>query len=309
MLTETPWFMDLGAKGSRIWRDGPSDIKEHLSFFLDHGYVVLRGSAPGQVVKNARAQFLAHKEKFRAKYAKHQDANGFQRRLVNLHMALDGLKDLFVSNALALKLQDFLFQEQSACFTSLTFESGSEQEMHRDSPYFTTYPQDHYLGVWVALEEIDERNGALMVYDRGHLLQEPDPFELYEHINASCSQAQPTAARLWDAYQSAVNLECEKHGLQKHVVPMSPGDTLIWHPHLPHGGSPIVEKHRSRLSLVNHVVPVNTPVFGMEVFYGRLDPPNVPNFPYVDYKGRKFVDHANVEFAHQDPTPADQFKL
>ena len=131
MLPNVPWFMDLGAKGRRLWRDCPADIKEHLSFFLDHGYVVLRNSVPEQVVAIARAQFVAHKEKFKDKYIRHQDANGYQRRLVNLHMALDGMKDLFVANTLALKIQDFLFQEQSACFTSLIFESGSEQEMHR----------------------------------------------------------------------------------------------------------------------------------------------------------------------------------
>ena len=178
-----------------------------------------------------------------------------------------------------------------------------------DLPYFTTVPQDHDLGVWVALEEIDERNGALMVYDRGHLLQEPDRFSMYDHINATHGQARPTAAELWGAYQNAVNLECEKHGLERQIVPMSPGDTLIWHPHLPHGGSPIVERQRSRVSLVNHVIPVNIPVFGIEVFYGLLEPSAAPNYSYIDYNGRQFVRHANVEFAHQDPTPAEQFKL
>jgi ectoine hydroxylase-related dioxygenase (phytanoyl-CoA dioxygenase family) len=301
--------MDLGARGKQTWRNCPADIKEEMSFFLDHGYVVLRKSIGANYVLAAKAQFAAHKEKFRHKYIRHQDANGYQRRLVNLHMALDGLKDLFTRNERALRIQDYLFQEQSACFTSLTFESGSEQAMHRDSPYFTTNPEYYYLGVWVALEEVDERNGALVVYDHGHLLHEPDRFALYATVYGPEDRMQPYDGRLWDVYQKAVNRQCEDRGLCKVVVPMSPGDTLIWHPHLPHGGSPIMERHRSRLSMVNHVIPINTSVSGLDVFYGQQQPPTVANYSYLDYDGRKFANHANVEFAHQDPTPANEFRL
>jgi phytanoyl-CoA hydroxylase len=308
-LPEVAWFMDLGARGKPIWKGCPSDIKPDLSFFLEHGYVVLKGSVPADVISEARKEFYAHREKYIVDYTKHADTNGFQRRVVNLHMALDGFKELFSKNRKALAIQDYLFQKPSVCFTSLTFESGSEQAMHRDSPYFTTRPEYYYLGVWVALEPVDEKNGALMVYDGGHLLHEPDRFEIYSRHYKSGDVFNQYDPRLWDDYQAAVAAQCETHGLERRVVPMEPGDTLIWHPHLPHGGSPILEKHRSRLSMVNHVIPHDTPVSGMDVFYGHRPSPENANYSYIDFGGRKFLHHVNVEFAHADPHPADEYRL
>lgn len=308
-LPDVAWFMDLGARGRSVWKNCPPHLKSDLSFFLEHGYLVLKNSVPKTVVENARLEFAAHKTKYANDYAKHADPNGYQRRLVNLHMALDSFKSLFTQNQRALEIQDYLFQRPSVCFTNLTFESGSEQDMHRDSPYFRTTPEYYYLGVWVALEEIDEKNGALMVYDGGHLLHEPDRAEIYSRYYRPGDDFNDHDPRLWNEYQALVTSQCEDRGLEKVIVPMSPGDTLIWHPHLPHGGSPIIEKHRSRLSAVNHVIPLDTPVSGLSVFYGHTEEPTSVNYMYDEFEGRQFLRHANVEFAHIDPKPAEQFRL
>lgn len=308
-LPEIPWYMDLGARGKKIWRDCPADIKEEISFFLDHGYVVLRKSVPEDLVAKATSDFQRHKAKFPDVYQRHADSGGFQRRIVNLHVALDSFKELFSRNERALRVQDYLFQRPSTCYTSLTFESGSEQDMHRDSPYFRTTPEYYYLGVWVALEEIDEKNGGLTVYDGGHLLQEPDREAIYSKYYRRGEVFNDLDARLWDDYQSMVNTQCDERKLQKRVVPMSPGDTLIWHPHLPHGGAEIIERHRSRMSMVTHVVPINVPISGLAVFYGHLEEPKEIRYNYEDFDGRKFFVHNNVEFAHKEAIPAENFRL
>lgn len=309
MLAETAWYMDLGARGKTLWRECPEDIKDDLSFFLDHGWVVLRNSVPAETVARAQQEFALHKAKYSEVYMRNADDAGYQRRIVNLHMALDSFKELYTRNARALAIQDYLFQAESCCFTSLTFESGSEQSIHRDSPYFTTNPEYYYLGVWVALQEVDENNGALQVYDRGHLVQEPDRFMLYDRIYGPQDTPDQYDQALWDVYQHEVIRQCDELGLAKLTVPMSPGDTLIWHPHLPHGGAPIIERERSRLSMVNHVIPADVSVSGLDVFYGRrMAPPSV-NYNYVEYEGRKFLEHSNVEFQHRDPQPYEAFGL
>lgn len=308
-VPEIAWYMDLGARGKRVWKDCPEDIKADLSFFLDHGWVVLKNAIPPDLVEKARSDFYAHKAKYRAAYERNADENGFQRRIVNLHMALDSFKDLYSKNARALAMQDYLFNRRSCCFTSLTFESGSEQTIHRDSPYFTTNPEYYYLGVWVALEHVDERNGALEVYDRGHLVQEPDRRDIYSQFYGPDDKIDDFDQRLWDGYQTEVIRQCDEVGLKRLVVPMAPGDTLIWHPHLPHGGSPIIDCHRSRLSMVNHVIPEDVSVSGLKVFFGKAEAPERAQYSYLMHDDRNFLRHANVEFQHRDPHPASEFGI
>jgi ectoine hydroxylase-related dioxygenase (phytanoyl-CoA dioxygenase family) len=308
-LPEVAWYMDLGARGKQVWRGCPLHIKEELSFFLEHGYVVLNNSVPPKVIERARTDFYAHKKRYADAYERHEDANGYQRRIVNLHMALDSFKELYTKNRKALDIQDYLFQRPSACYSSLTFESGSEQEIHRDSPYFRTTPEYYYLGVWVSLEAADEKNGALMVYDGGHLLHEPDREAIYARYYKRGDRFNDLDSRLWNDYQAMVAVQCERHGLKKKTIPMSPGDTLIWHPHLPHGGAPIIERHRSRFSVVSHVLPVDVPVSGQAVFYGHAGEPRSINYDYEDFDGRKFLRHRVVQFAHTDPQPVNDFRL
>jgi phytanoyl-CoA hydroxylase len=308
-LPEIPWYMNLAAKSSSLFKDCPADIKDDISFFLDHGYVLLKNSTPMEVIKKARFAFMRHKEKYKEVYSRHEDANGFQRRIVNLHMAIEEFMSIWAQNDKALKLQDYLFQRESTCYTTLTFESGSEQDIHRDSPYFSTVPEYYYLGVWIALERVDGSNGALEVIDGGHLVQEEDRFSIFQKYYKQGDQVDEMDNRLWSDYQKAVLNSCTSRGLVKHIVPMEPGDTLIWHPHLPHGGASINSPGKSRLSIVNHVVPRGTPVYGLDVFFKNKIPTVSPELRYVDHFGRKFLIHQNVEFQHRDPQPATTFRI
>jgi ectoine hydroxylase-related dioxygenase (phytanoyl-CoA dioxygenase family) len=274
-------------------------LRADVSFFLDHGYILLKGSVSPATVARARDAFHAHKARHADLYARFTDENGFQRRLCNLHMALDPLKDLFTKNARALRLQDYLFGAPSVCYSGLAFEAGSEQPMHRDSPYFCTAPEYYYLGVWVALEPVDAENGALEIIDGGHLAQEPDRFGIARRYYAEGEPIDQFDPRLWDDYQRAAVALCDAAGKSRQVVPMDPGDTLIWHPHLPHGGSTIVDKSRSRLSVVNHVVARGAPLGGMRQFFHRLPPAAAPEYATFDYDGRTFARHDAVGFGHR----------
>ena len=59
---------------------------------------------------------------------------------------------------------------ETALYTSLLFERGSQQKLHRDSPLFVTRPEGCYLGVWAALEDTDGENGPLLVVPGSHRL-------------------------------------------------------------------------------------------------------------------------------------------
>ena len=307
-LPEIPWYMDLGARAKTRWKECPTDLKGAVSDFIEQGYVVLRHAVADETVAAAKRAFFAHKQKFAHLYEQFQDRNGLARRVTNLHMALDAIKDVYVANERALRVQDYLFGAPSMCYSGLLFEAGSEQPLHRDSPYFCTVPEYYYLGVWVALEPVDAGNGALEVVEGGHLLQEPDRFEIVGRFYEPDEAIAPFDMRLWDAYQEEVRRGCEASRRLRKIVAMEPGDTVIWHPHLPHGGSPIQDQRRSRLSVVNHVMPKGARIGGMDLFFRRGEAATDMDH-CVDYRGRAFVKHANVGFLHAAEFPADELSL
>jgi hypothetical protein len=308
-LPDTPWYMDLAARAKPRWKACPQDLREDVSAFIEDGYLLLRGSIPQELVTSARRDFFQHKEKYAELYARFQDRNGFNRRIANLHMSLDVLKDVYAQNQRALRIQDFLFGVPSVCYSGLFFEAGSEQDLHRDSPYFCTVPEYYYLGVWVALEEVDRGNGALEIIDGGHLVHEPDRDEIVDRFYSEGQQIASFDMRLWDAYQAETMRLCQKANRARKTVAMNPGDTLIWHPHLPHGGAPIFQNDRSRLSVVNHVIAKGACFGGMELFFHRCEPPASVNYECFSYGGREFVKHETVSFAHQFDAPADELAL
>ncbi len=87
---------------------------------------------------------------------------------------MPSLLKLFTENKAALEFQDLLYQQETVLYTSLFYERGSAQDLHRDTPYFSTRPEYRYFGMWVALEDVDAQNGPLMVAPGGHLLDELD---------------------------------------------------------------------------------------------------------------------------------------
>ncbi len=63
-----------------------------------------------------------------------------------------------------------LLNGRSKLFQSINFINGSQQKTHSDSIHMTTYPLGGLLGVWIALEDVDETNGALHYIPKSHKL-------------------------------------------------------------------------------------------------------------------------------------------
>lgn len=308
-LDLVPMYMDLGARAKARYRLCPEHLKADVDFFLDNGYVVIKNGASKELVQQAYSDYREHKKRFHNIYAPHGDEYGYQCRITNLHMAIPTLRELFTKNYHALEVQDFLFGRPSSVYSSLTFEKGTEQSLHRDSPYFTTNPEYYYLGVWTALEAVDETNGQLMVVPRGHLLHEVDRFEIFQRFYSYGDEINHSDSRLWNNYQLATTQNIEKNGLEVIGVPMDAGDVLIWHPHLPHGGSTINDKTRTRMSIVMHVVPEGVPIHGMDVFFGNRKPFERAQYPTMEHDGRLFMRHTEIDFAHEDPIPVEDLLL
>ena len=218
-------------------------------------------------------------------------------RVVNLHLHLDSLKNVFLDSMdAASQVTDS--KGRAILYTSLFFELGSQQDLHRDTPYFYTgHDEPRYMGCWVALDDVDETNGALMVVKQSHLLGEPDLDKLMEECGLI--SAPPTHDPLFSRYNESLVMEAERRGLSKVECHVKKGDMVIWHPNTLHGGIPHRDKNKSRRSFVMHVISKDTPIKHMDYFFHRDKPIPPASWVYKKYKTREYIDGNHVDFRHK----------
>jgi len=138
-------------------------------------------------------------------------------------------------------------------FQSINFIKGSEQHTHSDSIHMTTWPLGGLLGVWFALEDIDEENGPLHYYPGSHKL----PYYLnkdYDNEGSKFFMGKKT----YDEYENFIESKIKEKGIQKKIFKAQAGDMLIWHANLLHGGDAMIDKNRTRKSMVFHYYRENS---------------------------------------------------
>jgi len=148
------------------------------------------------------------------------------------------------------KLLEFLsvlIDGQAKLFQSINFINGSQQKTHSDSIHMTTYPLGGLLGVWIALEDVDESNGALHYIPGSHKL----PYFLNSDYDNEGSTFK-IGKKSYKAYEEFLEGKVKELGLKKEVFRAKKGDLLIWHANILHGGEPHLDKSKTRKSLVYH---------------------------------------------------------
>lgn len=295
-----PVFMSVAPE--KLIADAPPHLREHVANFSLQGFAIIRQSIPEDAISRALSEFVAFTALNSEICNRNRSSDGRLRRIVNLHLALSGVAQLFTENTLSLELQDYLFGGDTCVYTSLYFEAGSEQPIHRDTPYFSTVPEYSYFGMWVALEDANEHNGALTVIPGAHLLPELDRESIALRVFSSVDDIDPFSPHLWEEYQQAVLQQCTEQGLAPTTVSMRKGDTLIWHPQLPHGGTGIISAGSTRHSVVFHTTPYGVPVYKQDAFFNpraiRSD-----KSPWVYSGGDKHrfaLTSTGISFAHKE---------
>ncbi len=289
--------------------DIPLDIQRHASEVVDKGYTVLKSAIPPETCRAMIAAFRAYEQANEALFAPSRDERGHYPRIVNLHYAFPDLARLFTRNTALLATLDALFGAPASLYTSLFYEVGSQQPLHRDTPVFATRPEYLYFGVTVYLEPTDDDNGCLEVLEGGHRMAELDREAMALRRYGSLDAIPNLDNDIWVEYQDQVVADAAAQGLPRKRVHVSAGDTLIWHPQLPHGGTPIKDMGRTRFSLVMHVTPDGVPVYHQNVFFAPSKPmPERAPWGYYDLDGRKIADHGGgVSFGHVQNYHKDQF--
>ncbi len=131
-----------------------------------------------------------------------------------------------------------LYRREPIPFQTLNFPRGSQQDAHSDAYFFNSIPAGFMCGVWVALEDIHPDSGPLVYY--------PGSQRLPVITNAQLPGASS------DGYDSAMHAAVSGAGINPETAPIRRGQAFIWSANLAHGGSPILDPARTRLSQVIH---------------------------------------------------------
>lgn len=272
---------------------------------LDKGYCVIPGAVNKSIIEASLLAF-DHFKQVAVKVVEPTEA-GKYRRIVNLHCLIPELAELFTLNK-GCKVLDALLGQPATLYTSLFFEIGSAQPLHRDTPYFWTNPAYAYFGMWTALEAVDNTNGALEILERSHLLLEEDRAEIGHLFYQNISDLPASDQRLWTEYQDRVLKQGENLQLKRISLDLSAGDTVIWHPQTMHGGLPIVDNSKSRLSFAMHITPKNTPVYHNQAFFNPdFKMADAFEWNYSKKEGREFIHHESFSFEHVHEFSSESF--
>lgn len=302
-----PWFMRKNYRNDPRYTKIDEDIKPLADQFMQDGFIVLKADISSALCDKMVSDFNNFTAINADYFNPHRDEFGYLHRIINLHLALPTVFDVFSSATTTLRLQDSLFGDQTSVYTTLYYERGSSQTIHRDTPYFTTRPEYSYFGTWFALEDAHEQNGCLEVIRGGHLIPEIDRTKFAED-NRKGNQIGAIDPELFDLYQNKVGELSAEWGMEKVQLPLSKGDVLIWHPQLPHGGSPILNRALTRHSIVAHTVAAGTPVYQAEAFFNpRANLPDSAIWPLAERNNRTYVDHGIIDVMHVDARPVSEF--
>jgi hypothetical protein len=135
-----------------------------------------------------------------------------------------------------------LYGREPLPFQTLNFPIGTEQKVHSDVIHFNCDPPTYMCGVWVALEDIDLGNGALIYYPGSHRL----PVVTMEDV------APGPGGEHYPLYEAYMERLVQEKKLTPARAILKKGQALIWASNLLHGGGAHIDKSRTRHSQVTH---------------------------------------------------------
>jgi ectoine hydroxylase-related dioxygenase (phytanoyl-CoA dioxygenase family) len=174
---------------------------------------------------------------------------------------------------------------------SLTFENGSSQSAHIDSWFFYTKPEKDMIGIWIALEDVEDDAGPLFYYEDSHLLETKNPSDF------NFTGSDNTGNKL------VCNLQKKIKNLNKINVNVKKGDIFIWDYNLVHGGSKILNLEKTRNSIVFHLIDEDAELYSFNDYmkYGKnIDSKFKVNVSIKEKNGWKYQDFGCIEYINNN---------
>ena len=141
-----------------------------------------------------------------------------------------------------------IYKKQPLPFSTINFTKGSNQPLHSDYVHFGSKPEGFLCGLWIALEDIQEGSGELLVAEGSN----DWPIFRYADHGLKKPKSLNDVKKNYSFYESWVEkkIVSEKTPIKKALL--KKGEALLWDFNLLHGGGKITNKSLTRKSLVIH---------------------------------------------------------
>lgn len=242
---ELPWLDRPGALAAlrahpEFATFGPA-VRAAMETFVTDGTLILEGFY-------SAAEVRAFNLELDRLLAEGRVATNFTgRKVMNAHRESELLDAGYYRHRELLRILSFLLGRPARPFQSIAFTAGSEQRAHSDSVHMMTDPPGYLIATWTAFEATGPDNGALFYYPGSHRLPIVTTAD-FDSGNTALRIGADANAR----YEEAIARVIAAHGLERRDFHAGPGDVLVWHANLLHGGGAIARAGASRRSLVGH---------------------------------------------------------
>lgn len=159
----------------------------------------------------------------------------------DLYLDCEEIRRVALSLRLCDVLSELLEGTPLLCNTQ-NFEHGSRQPDHVDSLHMAPRRPDAMIGCWIALDPVTTSNGPVRYYPGSHRIPS-------WQFAGGGPGARPGDRKEWQQY---IRREVRERGIHPRIFTAQPGDILIWHSRLLHGGSRIQEPGHTRRSMAAH---------------------------------------------------------
>jgi hypothetical protein len=156
---------------------------------------------------------------------------------------------VLAANKKVLEILSVLYGRRAFPFQTLNFGVGTQQAGHSDHVHFHSIPENFMCGVWIALEDVDEQNGALFYYPGSQ-----NWIQLYnEHLYVNPeNNSRETLYAHYPRFTDTWQMLAEHYKVKPKVAALKKGQAVIWTSSVVHGGGRILNKTRTRWSQVTH---------------------------------------------------------
>ncbi len=210
---------------------------DQINEFDINGFLIIDLDVKNQLID----QIVADVEPF---YKKNPNQSGKYFHGIRVQDAwkyCDSVRQLAVNDKILGCLKQ-LFGRKPLPFQTLNFPIGTQQRIHSDTVHFNSMPAGYMAGVWVALEDVDRKNGALVYYPGSHKLPE------YNMADVGVDAIREN----YKNYEEFIAQKIEGSEFKPYYATLKKGQALLWHANLIHGGGEQFDKSLTRHSQVTH---------------------------------------------------------
>lgn len=245
-----PWVESPFFESQLETRKLKAEEREWARQFHDQGYVVLENFFEPRLLDSIVADYkrlFDPDAMFDAPEYVQKLLKADRNRIQDAWWVSKPVKKLAADDRM-LALLELFYGRKAIPFQTLNFVKGTEQATHSDAIHFSSLPARYMCGVWVALEDITERNGPLNYYPGSHKI----PELRLEEFGVWAPDNEVGVGPHYPRYEDFVRAVTTARKLPQKRLTCKKGTALIWASNLLHGGSPILQPGSTRLSQVTH---------------------------------------------------------